>query len=87
MTDYDAAERAHDRGTAIVARILRGRLAAGIDPDLVARHIVNDLVDDGWRPIPRPPEVAADRRPGVPPPAEWRQAREALARTEGDTDA
>lgn len=77
MTAHDDTERAHDRATATVARILRGRLAAGIDADLVARHVINDLVDDGWRPIPRPPQIASEAR-GDPPNTAWRTARQAL---------
>lgn len=60
----------------VLARHLTGRLAAGIDPQIVAAALVGLLREHGWRPIPRPPQITEAR--GDPPNGEWRKARQAL---------
>lgn len=83
MSDLDR----DDAATAdAIAQHLTGRLAAGIDPALVAGHLIELIRKQGWRQV-RPPEQDTARRPGDPPNTEWRQARRNLARTEGDPDA
>lgn len=52
---------------------LTGRLAAGIDPALVAAALVDIARDRGWRPIPRPPVPPAGT--GAPPNREYLNAR------------
>lgn len=54
-----APEDVHAAG--VLARHLTGRLAAGIDPDHVGAALVALLRQHGWRPIPRPPQIASDR--------------------------
>lgn len=56
------AGRADRDAAAVLAGHLRGRLAAGIDPALVADHLVALLREHGWRPIPRPQPITAQGR-------------------------
>lgn len=69
-----------DAAVDLIARHLTGRLAAGIDPQLVAAHLVDILREHGWRPIPRPESITA---PGPRDPDTYRRGaervREALA--------
>lgn len=76
-----APEDVHAAG--VLARHLTGRLAAGIDPDHVGAALVALLRQHGWRPIPRPPQIASEAR-GDPPNTAWRTARQKLTRPEGD---
>lgn len=69
-----APEDVHAAG--VLARHLTGRLAAGIDPQIVATALVTLLREHGWRPIPRPPQITEAR--GDPPNTAWRTARQAL---------
>lgn len=70
-----APEDVHAAG--VLARHLTGRLAAGIDPDHVGAALVALLRQHGWRPIPRPPQIASEAR-GDPPNTEFLAARQAL---------
>ncbi len=76
-----APEDVHAAG--VLARHLAGRLAAGIDPDHVGAALVALLRQHGWRPIPRPPQITGDGKPG-----DYARgaalAREQLAKTRGD---
>lgn len=78
-----APEDVHAAG--VLARHLTGRLAAHVDPQIVATACVALLRGHGWRPIPRPPQITEAR--GDPPNTAWRTAREQLTRPEGDSDA
>lgn len=81
-----APDRDDERAAGVLARHLTGRLAAGIDPAIVATALVALMREHGWRPIPRPPQIGAQAR-GDPPNTAWRTARQALERPEGETHA
>lgn len=76
-----APEDVHAAG--VLARHLTGRLAPTLDPEIVAAALVALLREHGWRPIPRPPQIAGDGKPG-----DYARgaalAREQLAKTRGD---
>lgn len=72
-----AADRDDADAARLLARHLTGRLAAGIDPDHVGAALVALMRQHGWRPIPRPPQIASEAR-GDPPNTEFLAARQAL---------
>lgn len=78
-----APDRDDAHAAGVLARHLTGRLAAHVDPGIVATALVALMRDHGWRPIPRPPQIAGDAR-GDPPNTAWRTARQKLTRPEGD---
>jgi hypothetical protein len=80
VTADEQQQRADDAATTLIARHLAGRLAAHVDPRLVATRVVELLREAGWRPIPRPEPITASgpRDPTVAVRGAER-AREALA--------
>ncbi|GGV34060.1 hypothetical protein GCM10010182_67380 [Actinomadura cremea] len=59
MTGHPDTERADTAAVDLIAGHLAGRLAAHVDPHLVATRVVELLRDAGWRPIPRPEQITA----------------------------
>mgnify|MGYP001140155565 CR=1 FL=1 len=52
-TEIDESDRHRQEAVAEVARLLRGRLLPGMDPDLIAGHAVDAMHGLGWRHVPR----------------------------------
>lgn len=50
-----------DRAVTWWSRYLSGRLLPGVDPDLVARRGVEQMLANGWRVIPPPPPYKIQR--------------------------
>ena len=69
-------QREIDRAVTWWARYLEGRLLPGIDAEIVARHGVEQLLEHGWRVIPKPPDwrTQRDQRPAEPNEA-WKDAK------------
>lgn len=80
MTAPDAteAERADEAAAYILAALLRGRLASGIDPALVAARLIATLREHGWRPIPRPQLPGQTPGAGAPPSADYLAAADRI---------
>lgn len=57
MTDEPEVGRPRADAVAVMARHLAGRLAPGIDAELVAGHLLDLIHDQGWRYIPRPEHI------------------------------
>jgi len=76
MTEQEQ-QRADEAAATLIARHLAGRLAAHIEPSIVAARLVELLREHGWRPIPRP-EPLTRSGPGDPPTAEWRAAADRI---------
>lgn len=77
-------QRAIDTAVCDIARYLTCRILPGLDAATMARHIVESLHGDGWRPWPRSDKIP---QPGTLDPATAHRgadlARKAL---QGDTD-
>lgn len=84
-------DRSRADAVAVMARHLAGRLAPGIDAELVAGHLLDLIHDQGWRYIPRPERIPpAGRRDPATAHRGADLAREALGlpkRTETEGDA